>query len=122
MKEEKERMNDKSNETLPSKIQTLKLDVPSKAKLYHENNHNQLVSCQLKAHSPEKRNNNGQIYKIIDTQRKQQKKTLAVRLTKPLSDDDSWVRHGFGSGGGVKTSVPLTQSTPAVSYNTTRLY
>ena len=43
--------------------------------------------------------------------------TTVLLLTKPSSDDDSGFRHGFGT----KASLPLTQSTPAVSYDTTRL-
>ena len=43
--------------------------------------------------------------------------TTALLLTKPSSDDDSGFRHGFGA----KASLPLTQSAPAVSYDTTRL-
>ena len=34
------------------------------------------------------------------------------------SDDDPGFRHGFGA----EASLPLTQSAPAVSHNTTRLY
>ena len=37
---------------------------------------------------------------------------------KSSSDDDSGFRHGFGA----EASLPLTQGTPAVSHNTTRLY
>ena len=44
--------------------------------------------------------------------------TTALLLTKPSSDDDSGFRHGFGA----ETSLPLAQSTPAVSHDTTRLY
>ncbi len=43
--------------------------------------------------------------------------TTALLLTKPSSDDDSGFRHGFG----VKASLPLAQSTPAVSHDPTRL-
>ena len=43
--------------------------------------------------------------------------TTALLLTKPLSDDDSGFRHGFGA----EASLPLAQSTPAVSHDTTRL-
>ena len=42
----------------------------------------------------------------------------ALLLTKPSSDDDSGFRHGFGA----ETSLPLTQSVPAVSHDTTKLY
>ena len=42
--------------------------------------------------------------------------TTALLLTKPSSDDDSGFRHGFRA----KASLPLTQSTPAVSHDTTR--
>ena len=38
-------------------------------------------------------------------------------LTKPSSDDNSRFRHGFGAA----VSLPLAQSAPAVSHNTTRL-
>ena len=37
--------------------------------------------------------------------------------TKPSSDDDSGFRHGFGA----EASLPLAQSAPAVSHDTTRL-
>ena len=37
--------------------------------------------------------------------------TTALLLTKPSSDDDSGFRHGFG----VKASLPLAQSAPAVA-------
>ena len=43
--------------------------------------------------------------------------TTALLLTKPLSDDDSGFRYGFGA----EASLPLTKSAPAVSHNTTRL-
>ena len=43
--------------------------------------------------------------------------TTALLLTKPSSDDESGFRHGFGA----ETSLPLTQSAPAVSHDTTRL-
>ena len=43
--------------------------------------------------------------------------TTALLLTKPSSDDDSGFRHGFGT----EASLPLTQSAPAVSHDTTRL-
>ena len=43
--------------------------------------------------------------------------TAALLLTNPSSDDDFGFRHGFGS----KASLPLTQSAPAVSHDTTRL-
>ena len=43
--------------------------------------------------------------------------TTALLLTKPSSDDDSGFRHGFGA----EASLPLTQSAPAVSHDTTRL-
>ena len=44
--------------------------------------------------------------------------TIALLLTKPSSHDGSWFRHGFGA----ETSLPLAQSTPAVSHDTTRLF
>ena len=44
--------------------------------------------------------------------------TASLLLTKPSSDDDSGFRHGFGA----EASLPLTQSAPAVSHDTTRLY
>ena len=43
--------------------------------------------------------------------------TTALLPTKPSSDDDSGFRHGFGA----KALLPLTQSAPAVTHNTTRL-
>ena len=43
--------------------------------------------------------------------------TTALLLTKPSSDDDSSFRHGFGA----EASLPLAQSAPAVSHDTTRL-
>ena len=43
--------------------------------------------------------------------------TTALFPTKPSSDDDSGFRHGFRA----KVSLPLDQSTPAVTHNTTRL-
>ena len=43
--------------------------------------------------------------------------TTALLLTKPLSDDESRFRHGFGA----EVSLPLAQSAPAVSHDTTRL-
>ena len=43
--------------------------------------------------------------------------TTALPQTKPSSDDYSGFRHGFGA----ETSLPLTQSAPAVSHDTTRL-
>ena len=43
--------------------------------------------------------------------------TTALLLTKTSSDDDSGFRHGFGA----ESSLPLTQSAPAVSHDTTRL-
>ena len=43
--------------------------------------------------------------------------TAALLLTKPSSDDDSGFRHGFGA----ESSLPLAQSVPAVSHDTTRL-
>ena len=42
--------------------------------------------------------------------------TTALLPTKPSSDDDSGFRHGFRA----EASLPLTQSAPAVSYDTTR--
>ena len=44
--------------------------------------------------------------------------TAALLPRKPLSDDDSGFRHGFGA----EASLPLTQSAPAVTNDTTRLY
>ena len=44
--------------------------------------------------------------------------TTALLLTKPSSDDDSGFRHGFGA----EASLPLAQSAPAVSHDTTKLY
>ena len=41
----------------------------------------------------------------------------ALLPTKPSSDDDSGFRHGLGA----KTSLPLTQSAPVVTHDTTRL-
>ena len=43
--------------------------------------------------------------------------TAALLPTKPSSDDDSRFRHGFKA----EASLPLTQSPPAVTHNTTRL-
>ena len=43
--------------------------------------------------------------------------TAALRPTKPLSDDDSGFRNGFRA----KASLPLTQCSPAVTHDTTRL-
>ena len=43
--------------------------------------------------------------------------TTALILTKPSSDDDSGFRHGFGA----EASLPLAQSAPAVSHDTTRV-
>ena len=43
--------------------------------------------------------------------------TTALLLTKPSSDDDFGFRHGFGA----EASLPLAQSAPAVSHDTTRL-
>ena len=43
--------------------------------------------------------------------------TTALLLIKPSSDDDSGFRHGFGA----EASLPLNQSAPAVSHDTTRL-
>ena len=43
--------------------------------------------------------------------------TTALLLTKPSSDDDSGFRHGSGA----VASLPLAQSAPAVSHDTTRL-
>ena len=42
--------------------------------------------------------------------------TTALLLTKPSSDDS-----GFGYGFGAEASLPLTQSAPTVSHDTTRL-
>ena len=44
--------------------------------------------------------------------------TTALLLTKPSSDDDSGLRHGFGA----EASLPLNQSAPAVSHDTARLF
>ena len=43
--------------------------------------------------------------------------TTAWLLTKPSSDDDSGFRNGFGA----EASLPIAQSTPAVSHDTTKL-
>ena len=43
--------------------------------------------------------------------------TTALLLTKPSSDDYCGFRHGFGA----EASLPLIQSAPAVSHDTTRL-
>ena len=43
--------------------------------------------------------------------------TTALLPTKPSSDDDSEFSHGFGA----EASLPLAQSTPAISHDTTRL-
>ena len=43
--------------------------------------------------------------------------TTALLLTEPSSDDDSGFRHGFGA----EAPLPLAQSAPAVSHDTTRL-
>ena len=43
--------------------------------------------------------------------------TTALLLTKPSPDDDSGFRHGFGA----EASLPLIQSAPSVSHDTTRL-
>ena len=51
-------------------------------------------------------------YTIIDVY------TTALLPTKPSSDDDSEFWHGFRA----EASLPLTQSVPAVSHDTTRLY
>ena len=42
--------------------------------------------------------------------------TTVLLLTKPSSDDDSGFRHNFGA----EASLPLTQSAPAVSHDTTK--
>ena len=44
--------------------------------------------------------------------------TTALLLKKPSSDDDSGFRHGFRP----EASLPLAQSTPAIYYDTTRLF
>ena len=44
--------------------------------------------------------------------------TTALLPTKPSSDVDSGFRHGFGA----EASLPLAQSAPAVSHDTTRFY
>ena len=43
--------------------------------------------------------------------------TTALLLTKPSSNDDAEFRNGFGT----EASLPLTQSAPSVSHDTTRL-
>ena len=43
--------------------------------------------------------------------------TEAVLPTKPSSDDDTRFRRSFGA----EASLPLTQNTPAVTFDTTRL-
>ena len=43
--------------------------------------------------------------------------TAALLPTKPSSDDDSRFKHGFRA----EASLPLTQSAPTVTHNTTRL-
>ena len=43
--------------------------------------------------------------------------TVALLPTKASSDDDSGFRQGFGA----EVSLPLTQSTPAITHNTTKL-
>ena len=43
--------------------------------------------------------------------------TTALLLRKPSSDDDSRFRDGFGT----EASLPLAQSVPAISHDTTRL-
>ena len=43
--------------------------------------------------------------------------TVALLPTKPSFDDDSGFRHGFRA----EASLPLTQNTPAVTHDTTRL-
>ena len=43
--------------------------------------------------------------------------TAVLLPTKHSSDDDSGIKHGFGA----EASLPLTQSTPAVIHDTTRL-
>ena len=43
--------------------------------------------------------------------------TTALLPTKPSSDDDSGFKYGFGA----EASLPLVQSDPAVSHDTTRL-
>ena len=43
--------------------------------------------------------------------------TAALILTKPSSADDSGFRHGFGA----EALLPLTQSAPEVTHDTTRL-
>ena len=42
---------------------------------------------------------------------------IALLYTKPSADDDSGFRHGFGA----EASLPLAQSSPAVSHDTIRL-
>ena len=43
--------------------------------------------------------------------------TVALLPTKPSSDDDSGFRHGVGA----EVSLPLTNSAPPVTHDTTRL-
>ena len=43
--------------------------------------------------------------------------TIELLLIKPSSDDESGFKHSFGA----ELSLPLTQSAPAVSHDTTRL-
>ena len=45
-------------------------------------------------------------------------KEAVLLLVKSSSDDDPGFRHGFGA----EASLPLTQGTPAVFHNATRLY
>ena len=44
--------------------------------------------------------------------------TAVLLPTKPSSEDDSGFRHSFGA----EASLPLTQSAPAVTHDTTRLW
>ena len=46
------------------------------------------------------------------------RKNVVLLPVKSSSDDDHGFRHGFGT----EAPLPPTQGTPAVSFNTTRLY
>ena len=43
--------------------------------------------------------------------------TAALHPTKPSADDDSGFKYGFGA----EASLPLTQSAPTITHDTTRL-